>query len=133
MILGWMKKIPALVAISVVLLCPAMPVQANGAFPDSMGILLPVDQPNRIIATTNFGLLVSEDEGATWAWVCEQAVGVMTLMYQLGAPPNDILVAASLDRVSYSDDFGCTWQPSGGEIIGTYVDDVSPHAVAPRR
>src|SRR5215470_5445975 len=109
MILGWMKKIPALVGISVVLLCPAMPVQANGAFPDSMGILLPVDQPNRIIATTNFGLLVSEDAGATWGWVCEQAIGRNSFLYQQGAPPNDIIVAASVDHVSYSDDFGCTW------------------------
>jgi hypothetical protein len=58
---------------------PRQPAQANGAFPDSMGILLPVDQPNVIIATTNFGLLVSEDAGATFGWICEEAIGTRFL------------------------------------------------------
>jgi len=128
-----MKKVPALVAFSVLLLCPRMPAQANGAFPDSMGILLPVDRPNWIIATTNFGLLVSEDAGATWGWVCEQAIGLNTFLYQQGAPPNDLVLGVSLNGVTHSGDFGCAWNRSGGEISTYIVYDVSPHVVAPLR
>ena len=104
---------------------------ADGAFPDSMGILLPLDQPNRIIASTNFGLLVSEDDGTTWSWVCEEAVGVNTFLHQLGAPPNDLMVALSVDGLTYSNDFGCSWHRSN--LATAYVDDAFPDAVNPSR
>src|SRR5882672_12444366 len=44
---------------------------ANGAFPDEFSIHFPPDAPHRILVGANFGLLVSEDDGATWRYSCE--------------------------------------------------------------
>ncbi len=106
------------------------PARADGAFPDSIGILLPSDQLNKIIAATNFGLLVSDDNGASWAWVCEEAIGLNAFIYQQGAAPNDLLLAVTLDGLKYSSDFGCTWNRSGGTVSSVYVYDAFPDPVA---
>src|SRR5262249_55055616 len=66
-------------------LLPA-PAHPNGAFPDSLSIMLPPDHPHEIVLATNFGLLISEDDGATWHWVCEQAVASLSTLYQMGPP-----------------------------------------------
>src|SRR5262249_28449887 len=47
----------------------AAPAYADGAFPDEMQIFLPADQPHRIIVTTTFGILESNDDGASWQWI----------------------------------------------------------------
>src|SRR6187431_1924660 len=43
----------------------AGPARADGAFPDSLQILLPADRPNVIGLATNFGVILSEDAGRT--------------------------------------------------------------------
>lgn len=123
----------ALVAFTALVVCLDKPAQANGAFPDSMGILLPVDRPDVIIATTNFGLLVSEDGGATFGWICEEAVGTNAILYQLGAPPNDLVLAVAGGGLAYSADFGCSWNRSGGDISGAFVYDAFASPVDPLR
>ena len=45
--------------------------RANGAFPDEFSVHLPAGAPHRIFLGTNFGLVVSEDDGATWRYACE--------------------------------------------------------------
>src|SRR5712671_6113958 len=52
-------------------LMAASPVRANGAFPDEFSIHFPPGAPNRILIGANFGLLISEDDGATWRYSCE--------------------------------------------------------------
>ncbi len=44
---------------------------ANGAFPDEFSIHFPASAPHRIHVGANFGLLVTEDDGATWRYACE--------------------------------------------------------------
>jgi hypothetical protein len=45
--------------------------RANGAFPDEFSIHFRPSAPHRIFVGPNFGLLVSEDDGATWRYACE--------------------------------------------------------------
>src|SRR6266851_5651042 len=52
------------------LLAGPLPARADGAFPDEMSIHFPASAPHRILLT-NFGLAVSEDDGATWRYSCE--------------------------------------------------------------
>src|SRR6476620_2413045 len=75
----------------------ARPAAANGAFPESDAVLLPVDHPQRIILSTNFGLIISDDDGATWQWTCVSAETSMASTYVMGAPPQDLLYARSPD------------------------------------
>src|SRR3954468_14332258 len=48
--------------------------RANGAFPDEFSVHFLSNAPHRILVGANFGLLVSEDDGATWRYSCEPYV-----------------------------------------------------------
>jgi hypothetical protein len=107
-------------------------VRANGAFPDEFSIHFPANAPHRIQVGANFGLLVSEDDGATWRYACEPWVtegssGALTQdnvsFYHLTA---DGAMIALSKEVTRSEDDACTWPPSGGAISGKPVADFFP-------
>jgi len=107
---------------------------ADGAFPDSLQILLPADRPHQIVLATNFGLILSEDDGATWSWVCEPDPNDNAIFYQLGASPGDRLYATLLGAgLVYSDDGACTWTPAGGALATARATDVFPDPSDPGR
>jgi hypothetical protein len=58
---------------------------ANGAFPDEFSIHFPANAPHRIYVGANFGLLVTEDDGATWRYSCEPWV-----TSAIAADPNNV-------------------------------------------
>jgi len=110
---------------------------ANGAFPESDAVLLPVDRPQQIILSTNFGLIISDDDGATWQWTCERPETSSASTYALGAPPQEFLYALSPDvGLATSDDMSCRWLRAGGALAGVIATDVfadpsdSAHVVA---
>jgi hypothetical protein len=82
---------------------------ANGAFPDAQQVVLPSDRPHQILVGTNFGILISNDDGATWQWVCENVIGAFAGLYQMGAAPADRLVAKTMNGAVSSGDTACTW------------------------
>jgi hypothetical protein len=103
---------------------------ANGAFPDEFSIHFPAGAPSRILVGANFGLLVSEDDGATWRYSCEPYVTsgssaalsqALVRFYQLTA---DGAILADSNNVTRSVDVGCNWPTSGGSIAGQVVADV---------
>ena len=109
--------------------CGAAPrrAAANGAFPESDAVLLPVDHPQRIILSTNFGLIISDDDGATWQWTCERAETSMASTYAIGAPPQESLYALSPDvGLASSDDVSCGWIRDGGALATTIATDFFP-------
>jgi hypothetical protein len=83
--------------------------RANGAFPDAQQVILPSDRPHQILVSTNFGVLISDDDGATWRWVCENVIGPFAGLYQVGPAPADRLVAKSGNGAVSSGDTACTW------------------------
>src|SRR5579862_58393 len=107
--------------------------RANGAFPDSQSIILPPDQPHRILLSTNFGVIVSEDDGATWHWICEQAVGSLANRYQIGPSPNDWLFAVTAGGMATSRDGACTWTKATGGFETQSVLDVFPDPTDPMK
>src|SRR5450432_4843602 len=97
----------ARIAALVLVLAPTVAgasARADGAFPDSLSVLLPADRPHHIALATNFGLISSDDDGGTWTWVCEGARTNCSMLYSVGAPPGDRLFALSADSLVYSDD-----------------------------
>ena len=56
----------AVVAVSLAaLLASPRAARADGAFPDSLGIIAPADRPHDILLATNFGVVTSIDDGQT--------------------------------------------------------------------
>src|SRR5687768_15370393 len=47
---------------------------ANGRFPAQQDILFQPGKPSTIYAPVTFGLMVSTDDGASFRWVCEEAI-----------------------------------------------------------
>jgi hypothetical protein len=112
------------------LLLPTRAARANGAFPDSLQILLPADRPQQIILATNFGLIFSDDDGATWTWTCEQMQTMNGFGYAVGPSPGDRLYSLStLLGLAISDDGSCSWRLSGGAFAQALAKDYFPDPV----
>jgi MYXO-CTERM domain-containing protein len=108
--------------------------RADGAFPTGMSVLLPAGAPQRILVGTTFGLVLSEDAGATFRYVCEPYVtasGASVLVYQTGSDGG--IVAAHQDALSRTSDLGCTWtRASGlpaGVVTDAFIDPSNPSSV----
>jgi len=111
--------------------------QADGAFPDAEAILTPPGLPGVIRLVTNFGLIATEDGGATWLWSCEGPDNMFGAYYQIGLPPRHRLYALVDQRVVFSDDGGCDWTKAGGsrarvEGVGGVTDFWVDRTVADR-
>src|SRR6185436_4421358 len=92
---------------------------------------LPAAFPNRIAVGANFGLVISEDNGATWRYSCEPWVTlgsaaalseVPVNFYQVTADGSAFL--ASSIELTRSADVGCTWPTSTGSVAGQVVLDI---------
>jgi MYXO-CTERM domain-containing protein len=113
--------------ILVLLVLPSRAARANLAFPDSLQILLPADRPDQIALATNFGLIISDDGGATWTWTCEQKETVAGFGYAVGPSPADRFYSLStLAGLAFSDDSSCSWTLSGGTLDTLLAKDFFP-------
>jgi photosystem II stability/assembly factor-like uncharacterized protein len=113
---------------------PGRAAHANGAFPESLQIVLPAAHPRQIVLSTNFGLIISDDDGATWNWTCEQPEIISASFYAVGAPPLDRFFSLSpLMGLAHSDDSSCTWAASRGSLDRVITSDFFPSATDPMR
>src|SRR6185436_13632608 len=111
-------------ALLVALLAWAGPARGNGALPASFGILLPADRPEQIVLATNFGMIFSEDAGASWLWTCEQAQTALGYLYGIGPSPRDRFYGLSPEQgLAFSDDNSCTWRRAGGALSSLVASD----------
>jgi hypothetical protein len=98
--------------------------RANGAFPESFQLLLPADRPQQIALATNFGLIISDDDGASWTWTCEQPETANGTLYAVGPPPMDRYFSVSpIVGLAHSDDASCSWSLAKGTLEGLLTTD----------
>ena len=109
--------------VTVALLGLVRQARGNGAFPDSLGILLRQTRPDQIILATNFGLVSSDDAGKTWLWSCEQAASFNAALYQLAPAPMERIFAVAQFGFIFSDDDSCTWTTGGGSLSSLVASD----------
>jgi len=102
----------------------ARAARANGAFPDAQAVLLPRDRGDEIILGTTFGLVFSQDDGATWTYACEADQTVNGFRYTIGppsagSPSGDRIYAVSMPApgLPVSADDGCSWTLPGGALV----------------
>src|SRR5581483_9373764 len=111
------------------------PARADGAFPDEFSIHFPAAAPDRIIVGANFGVMISEDRGATWRYACEPYVTedssnplamINVVYYQIGAADGELFQVATNFKMRKSGDLGCTWTTSGGAMASLQAIDMFP-------
>ncbi len=108
--------------------------RADGAFPDSQGLLLPADRPNEIMVATTFGVVMSLDGAKTWTYSCEMMTnGMLAAFYNIGPPAHDRVFAITDIALIYTDDHACTWAKSGGMLAGKPAVDYFPDAANANR
>jgi len=112
-------------AVCLSLMCFAGRALADGAFPDELSVYLPVNAPQRIMLGTNFGLVISEDDGQNWRFVCELYITNTGLdqvnFYKLA--PDGAVYAISFFHMWRSADGGCSWTQSGGSVASLALTD----------
>lgn len=99
---------------------------ANGRFPAAVNVRFQPGDSDTIIMPVTFGLLISHDDGATFHWVCEAAIGYSgTYDPAYAVAANGDIYATTFDGLQVSHDGGCSFEPTGAPLDGsTFVSDV---------
>ena len=113
-------------------------VLANGRPPLTNGVYLRPGDDHSLYARTTFGLLISHDDGCTFHWVCEKAIGYGGEFDPKYAIATDgTIFATTFTGLRVSRDNGCTWTTATaeapvtdpGRIAEIWIDaiDISPN------
>ena len=111
--------------------------RANGRFPAANQILFWPGDPHLVVARTTYGILVSRDDGASWTYLCEEALGLPSSATQdpeLAFSAGGALVAgldSPIAGLDVSTDVGCDWRCVGGPLAGLPIADLTFRAGAP--
>jgi photosystem II stability/assembly factor-like uncharacterized protein len=112
------------------------PAAANGRFPAANQIVFSPSDPNLVFLRTTFGILRSTDGGLTWAWLCEDMLGLGPASSEdpsLALTETGTLVAGLSLGLKVSADQGCDWTTIGGELTGQHIEDLDVRPNAPDR
>lgn len=112
------------------------PAPANGRFPAANQILLSPSNPDLVITRATYGLLLSSDHGATWTFLCEDALGLpQGADYDpaVGLTASQSLVVGLIlpAGIEVSPDTGCNWTCAGGALAGEAIADIAVRPNAP--
>jgi MYXO-CTERM domain-containing protein len=105
----------------------ATPASANGRFPASNQIAFSPSNPNLIVLRATFGILVSRDDGTTWDWLCEDALGIAPTQVEdpsVGVTASNAIIAGLRGGLDVSPDTGCNWAYTGGPLSQQAIYDV---------
>ncbi|MBZ0234168.1 MAG: hypothetical protein K8M05_17690 [Deltaproteobacteria bacterium] len=115
-----MRRSAALV-VTAVLAASVTPADANGRPPSSVKVVFRPGSTTDILLGVTFGLMLTRDDGATWRWICESAVGFEGTFdpdYELSA--SGAIWATTFGGLRTTRD-GCTWsgvdQPLGPSLV----------------
>jgi photosystem II stability/assembly factor-like uncharacterized protein len=111
-------------ALAAVVVAPA-PAAANGRFPATISVHFEPDNDQRILVGTTFGVLLSEDDGATWRWTCEANVqysGTWDPVYAIS--PAGTIFASTPAGLSITRDNGCNWSFAPPPMQDQWISDV---------
>lgn len=102
----------------------AATAQANGRFPQSINVRVQPGNDQVILLAVTFGLLISRDGGATFEWVCEDAIGYGGRYDpDYAISPGGDLFATTWEGLRVSRDSGCSWI-NAPSLVGHWVEDV---------
>jgi hypothetical protein len=109
---------------------------ANGRPPATNGVTFHPADASALYIRSTFGLLVSKDDGCSFRWVCEKAIGYGGEFDPKYAIATDgTIFATTFEGLRVSRDGGCSWvtatadQPKGPDNLdGIWIDalDIAP-------
>jgi MYXO-CTERM domain-containing protein len=117
-----------------IVLAVASPAAANGRFPASNQLVFSPSNSQLIILRATFGILPSTDNGTTWRWLCEDALGLPPTNNEdpsLALTKTNALVAGISLGLFVSPNTGCTWITEDGGLRGQLVKDLDVPPQAP--
>jgi len=118
-------------AVGAAIVSCALPALANGRFPASNQFLFSPVDPNTIWLRTTYGLLPSTNNGGSWAYVCEDVMGLVSINgsgYEdpsIGLMANGNIIATDSRGINLSTDNGCDWSCQGGVLAGKQFVDLA--------
>jgi hypothetical protein len=107
--------------------------QANGRPPATNGVAFAPADPSSILIRSTFGLLISRDDGCSFHWVCEKAIGYGGEFDPKYAVAVDgTIFATTFEGLRVSRDGGCSWLTATDDntknLSGIWIDalDIGP-------
>ncbi len=105
-----MTRVCTAAVLATVFSMAAQPAHANGRFPASVAVHFD-RSGNTILLSATFGLLVSNDGGDSFVWLCEDSIGYGgTFDPDFAVANNGDFFATTFDGLRRSSDAGCTWE-----------------------
>ena len=103
------------------------PAHANGRMPGATEFSVGVVDPQHLIARATYGLVQSFDGGASWQWICEQAINVSGESDPPIAQTADgsIVLLPTVGSSLISRDSGCTWEEAPSPLRGSKPIDLT--------
>jgi hypothetical protein len=101
----------------------------GGRFPSPNRVVFSPSDPDLVIARATYGILPSHDNGASWSYLCDEALGLpATSIFdpEIRLTAGNALIAslpASYHGLDVSPDVGCSWSCVGGPLAGQSVAD----------
>ena len=121
-------KLPVALA-GILLLFASGGAHANGRYPIANQLVVSPANPTHLTLRTTFGLVLSEDGGKHFGWVCEKAAGFVNNE----DPPVEVsgdgsIFVASSQALNISHDGGCVWDQAVPDltIVDADVDASNP-------
>ncbi len=115
-------------AVTGTLLSLSVPAAANGRFPASNQLVFSPSDMNLMVLRTSYGLLPSHDNGNSWGFICEDALGLGPVAVEdpsVGLTANNSLIAGVSTGLNVSNDVGCNWNCQGGPLLAAGIADIA--------
>jgi hypothetical protein len=116
---GWRRGLIA--ALVVLTLFAAPEARANGVFPSVSQLVIEPGAPSHLYLRTTFGVVFSLDNGASWSWLCEDALGYTNTLPPIAVLEGGALLVGVPTGVSHGSVAGCGFEPAHG-IDSNVVD-----------
>jgi photosystem II stability/assembly factor-like uncharacterized protein len=135
---SWVPSIwvPALLVLAL-LMCPA-DAEAHGRFPAAGMVIIDPSDDAHIWVRATYGIVTTDDGGASWSWICPEAVGPQGMNPGYNAATEDPIVQFTSDGSVLAGIFdglavtrsGCDWSmvsdAGSSSIAGRAVVDLRP-------
>jgi hypothetical protein len=114
----------------------AGPARANGRIPAANRIVFSPTSPSLVITRATYGILPSYDDGRTWSFLCEDALGLPQMATEdpaMGLTAQNALVAGLQmpAGLEVSRDNGCNWTCAAGSLANESIVDIAVRPDAP--